>query len=232
MVDAITIIIGIIFILIIAIIITGFFYFNTALLPTAIVTDFGLTIKSAVHENLYMSMETISISGPTGPEPLPPAVFPIMSLKGLVPGQSPEPTEGWILQGLANPVSGPTGTSLVTFFNPSNGGNITYNVNSDGTTLTGGFIGFTGGKPPDPNPNDQTTFIGWFEMQQAVSNNVTITTFKSKYPGPIGPTGQQVEQYLIPGAENSPNLPNNPSVQPVIIGPTSNGNNGWIVGSG
>ena len=190
MVDAITIIIGIIFILIIAIIITGFFYFNTALLPTAIVTDFGLTIKSAVHENLYMSMETISISGPTG-------------------------------------------TSLVTFFNPSNGGNMTYNVNSDGTTLTGGFIRMDrDGKPPDPNPSDQTTFIGWFEMQQAVSNNVTITTFKSKYPGPIGPTGQQVEQYLIPGSENSPNLPNNPSVQPVIIGPASNGNNGWIVGSG
>ena len=228
MVDATTILLGFIFILIIALIITSFFYLNRDRVPVALVTTFGLTIKN-VNNDLYISMENVSLEDPANPISGDVDLFPIMSLKPIVPGQSPEPTEGWILDPIVNKIEG---LNLVTFLNPSNSGYITYDVNPDGTTLTGGFIRTDlATRPPDPTSNNITSFKGWFDMNQIVSNNITITTFRSLYPGKIGGT-TGTDQYLIPGSENSPGLPNNPNVQPVTIGPASNGNNNWIVGSG
>jgi hypothetical protein len=212
MVSAVTIVVGIIFVIIVIMIIVGFFYLNRVRAPTPLVTDFGLTIRTP--NGLYMSLENmgVTVSGRTN-------VNPIMALKGLPTGQTPEPTEGWQL---IRPSNDPN-SNIVTLFNPSNSGYIRYTVDGNGNIVGGYILVDRNTPPPDPPTAGSTgSFLGWFELSQ---NNVNGTsTFKSLFPGPI--KGQ--EQYLIAG--NMGQIPDNPNIVPVTIGIPSNGNNIWIVG--
>jgi hypothetical protein len=214
MVDVTTILLAIIFIIIIAIIIVTLLYFNRNIPAVALITNFGLTIQN-VNTGLYMSIENINTS--TSPTIL--NAFPIITLKSLAPEQSPEPTEGWLLD---RPTDAPTSTT-VTFFNPSNGGYINYNVNLDGTSLNPNYISVDRSSIPS-NPTGGTGSIYWFDIQQTLVGRNTITTFKSLYPGQLN--GQ--DQFLIPGTVGI--SPNNPNVFPVTIGVPSNNNHYWIVG--
>jgi len=144
-----------------------------------------------------------------------------MTLKSLSPGQPPEPTEGWVLKRpLLNEQS-----STINFYNPSNGGYISYNVNAAGTSLDplSNYI-----RVDNPSiPSDPTNGVGsiyWFDIIQTLNGRNTITTFKSLYPGQLN--GQ--DQFLIPGTLGI--LPKNPNILPVIIGVPVNNNHYWIVG--
>lgn len=210
MVEPLTIVIGIIFVIVVLIIIVGLVAYNRNRSATELITNFGLTIKNN-SSGLYMSMEMIRTAAGVEPE----NIFPIMILKSIPSGQDPEPTEGWILtRTLNNPTD-----NLVTFFNPSTSGYITYDVDANGN-IVGGIIRTDAVTPVQPVPGDNLSFIGWFELSQ--TNN--ITTFKSLFPGSI--KGQN--QYLIPG--NLGQIATNPNTLPVTIGIPSNNNNQWIVG--
>lgn len=218
--DPTTIILGIIFFLIIAIIIVFVFFYNRELPPTALITDFGLTIQN-VNSSLYMTMENIDVPmGSTG-QFQSFNIFPVMSTKAILPGNDPEPTEGWILE---RPNNGPTGM-VVTFFNSSNSGYVNYSVSSDGTRIDPPYIAMNARSPPSP-PIDSTSAvpanIGWFMMEQTVVNEKTVTAFRSLYPA---------NQYLIPLATNGA-FPGNADIILVTIGVPTNGNNLWLVGSG
>src|SRR5258708_3132243 len=129
--DPTTILLGIIFIIVIGIFIAIFFFLNRDIPATAQVTDFGLTIQElASGTGLYMTLE--NILGTTADN----YVFHIMSLKAVPLGQHPEPTEGWLLD---RPSSDPFGTT-VTFFNPTNNGFMTYNVDPTNTQLQPPYI--------------------------------------------------------------------------------------------
>ena len=212
MVTPITIALGIIFIIIVLMIIVGFFYLNRVVPPTALVTGFGLTIKTS--NGLYLSIENIDAASGQGV----PNIMPIMVVKGLPNGQPPEPTEGWQL---LRPTNQPK-SNIVTFFNPSNSGYIKYVVDANGN-IVGNIINVAQiTPPPDPVDGNPASFLGWFALEQNAINNTTL--FRSLYPGPI--RGQN--QYLIPGVLGQ--IPNDPNITPATIGIPSNGNNEWIVG--
>ena len=210
MVEPTTIVLGIIFLLIVLIIVVGFFYFNKSRPSTALITTFGLTIKTP--GGLYMSMENISIIT----SPIDVKIFPVMALKPLAQNQDAEPTQGWILK---RPTFDPN-SNIVTFFNPSNSGYMNYTVDANGNIVDGVITIYGENIPPDPIAGDPASFLGWFEMNQ----NNNITTFKSLFPGQI--KGQ--DQYIIPGTERQ--ISANPNVLPVTIGLPTGTNNQWIVG--
>lgn len=211
MVNPIVIVLAIIFVIIVAIIITGFFYLNRDRPPIALITDFGLTIRTP--DQLYLSIETVNV-----PNIATINIIPIMVVKGLPTGQPPEPTEGWYLLRPSNNQQG----NIVTFFNPTNSGYINYTVNSNGNILFNVIPQDSVTIPPDPVEGNPASFLGWFALEQ---NSVDNTTkFRSLYPGPI--RGQ--DQYLITGTAGS--LTFNPGVIPVTIGVPSNNNDVWIVG--
>ena len=213
MVDPVIIVIGIIFIIIVAMIIVGLFYFNRVVPAQPLITDFGLTIRTP--NNLYMSIENINIPSEEEND-----IFPIITLKSLATGQPPEPTEGWYLDRVTNATT--ANANLVTFFNPSNSGYITYTVDANNNIVNNIIRADAITKPPDPVPGVPESFRGWFEVMQ---NSVDkTTTFKSLYPGPI--RGQP--QYLIAG--NLGQVSVNPNLIPVTIGIPTNNNNIWIVG--
>ena len=225
-----TIILGIVFFLIIAIVFTVFFFFNRQVMATAQVTKFGLTIQNANTSLNYMSIENIEVDTGTGTTEGQ-DLFPIMSIKPLATDSTPEPTEGWLLERPSNDQSG----TVVTFFNPANGGFMNYSVDSTGTKITTPYIMMDGESelspiPPDPNISGQAGQIGWFVMEQNVVNSKTVNAFRSLYPGPIN----GVNQYLVPGPPiaSFPFNPNIKNITPVTIDIPSNGNNFWLVGNG
>lgn len=211
MVSPIIIVLAIIFVIIVAIIITGFFYLNRDRPPIALITDFGLTIRTP--NQLYLSIENVNITNPATQD-----IIPVMTLKNLPNGQSAEPTEGWYLLRPSNNQQ----ANIVTFFNPSNSGYIGYTLNSSGNVSNGVIPMNSITKPPDPIEGNPASFLGWFALEQ---NSVDNTTkFRSLYPGPV----RSQDQYLITGTLGSLTL--NPNVIPVTIGVPTNNNNLWIVG--
>ena len=85
MVNATTIIVGIIFILIIIIILVYFIYFNRVVQPSPIVTDFGFTLQSST--SLY-----ITVASGTIPSTLS---EPILVLETVPSGIPPNSAQGW-----------------------------------------------------------------------------------------------------------------------------------------
>ena len=212
MVDPVIIILAIIFVIIVLIIIVSFFYLNRNIAPVALITNFGLTIRTV--NRLYLSLQIVNV--PNSASTIDDR--PIITINALADGQSPVTTEGWYLIRPSNNLTG----NIVSFFNPTTSGYMNYKVDSNGNIVQNVIPMDLITVPPNPIEGNSGSFLHWFALEQ---NNIDNTTkFRSLFPGPI----RCEEQYLIIGKPGV--LIYNPGVLAATIGVPTNNNNVWIVG--
>lgn len=227
MVDATTIIAGIIFILIVIIIIVYIFFYNRTVLPSSIITDFGFTLKNNTTQT-FISAETqnVSVAG------LPSANRPVLTLQDITTEEFGNASQGWSFQ-LEN------GETVALLGNqpalrkdsqsakatPS-GTKVFIKNNYLGTYVSFTTVGAQG------QTIDGPLFIDTFEVESAnaffleySSSNLNLISLRSELP-----LVNNQSQYIIPGPNIGDNIYN--TAQSVTIGvPSSNSDKIWIVGS-
>jgi hypothetical protein len=205
---------GIIFFLIIIILVVYLFFFNRTVPPTAVITNFGVSLS---NNGNFITLE--SIFPPNQNEPIPTLV-----LQKIAPGDFATSAQGWNLTDLDNGhivsfigtkidptptfVATPSGThvALSSNFNDSY---VTFDSTVQPITLT----------CDNPFPDNASVFILEYDA------NPTIIRLKSVLPQIGGK-----DQYLIPGTTIG--SPEGASAIGVTIGvPVVPGSQNWLIGS-